>query len=212
MDSAVRARPCWRLPARHRSGQRMKMYPMEGYPRQEPATQHGAGGDGPQRRLLWRACIGVLWPAPQLGRWAPRAREEKPQRKHARPGDPAPRGRASHHAWEHHPTRGGAPPSRAGSPQRRGRSPMARAGTARGVRRGPACGTAGTGPPCPRKVRAWAAGPPRLSARVEAPCRVRRWRPSRAWPGPVPRSAPGWSRAVAPGTGHRMEGWSRRAV
>ena len=81
---------------------------------------------------------------------------------------------------------------------------MARAGPARGVRRGPACGTAGTGPPCPQKVRAWAAGPPRLSARVAAPCRVRRWRPSCAWPGPAPRSASRWGRAVAPGAGQGM--------
>ena len=67
----------------------------------------------------------------------------KTKRTLSKPGDPAPPGRASLPAWEHHPRRDGAPPARAGSPPRRGRSPMAQAGTARGVRRGPASWTAG---------------------------------------------------------------------
>jgi len=36
----------------------------------------------------------------------------------------APPGRAPRHAWEHHPTRDGAPPARAGSPQRGGFPPI----------------------------------------------------------------------------------------
>ena len=78
-----------------------------------------------------------------------------------RPGDPAPPGRASRHAWAPHPTRDGAPPSRAGSPRQgvRAARPQAGRATWRGLRHRWARPTVPPGPHAPRSQRCRSAPP-----------------------------------------------------
>ena len=123
-------------------------------------------------------------------RWAPRARGGKTKSKLPRPGGSAPPGRASLHAWVHHPMRDGAPPSRAGSSPRGGLPPTAGAG--------PPSSQAG---PVPQGRRSPARG-----SRPRAVCAGGgRWR---AWPGSALPPAPGRGRAVLRRTGHRRRGAS----
>ena len=114
--------------------------------------------------------------APETWRWAPRVREETSPRHLPQPGGAPPPGRASRQDGAHHPTRDSALLGRAGSQQRGRRSPTARAGTVRGVSRGLARGTAGTGPPQAE------AGLYELAAEARRPG----WRPSAACAGGVP--------------------------
>jgi len=61
-----------------------------------------------------------------------------------------------------------------------------------------------------RQERAGAGGPPRRCIRVASLYRLHGWRPSRAWPGPEPQSAPGCGSPAGRGPGQGVGGWSRR--
>ena len=161
-----------------------------------------------RRRLPASARASLPLPAaPDAQRWAPRVREEKSPRHLPRPGGSPTPGRASRQDREHHPTRDSAPRVRAGSRQRGRRSSTARTGTVRGVSRGLASGTAGTGHPASKQRWACVSGLQRPCVRVAS--LTGRGRSSAAvgvweWPPRLSRQRPGRQGPVAPGVG---SGW-----
>ena len=215
-----------------RRGKRSAGGVTEAKPRASACAQQGRAGDRQEPPLVPRSHCWRGSP-PALGA---KGAGGKTKRTLLRPGDAAPPGRASRHVWEHHPTRDGAPPARADSPRQGVHAATTREGRQRGVRHGPACGTAEPGQrfpqarahrgrsgaealrPCgvpvpqTRVASARAPWPSRWWPEcVASPCRRRGWRHPRIGPGAAPSSC-SWAGPYARATGAGGPRESRLAV